>query len=256
MCYLCHMKLPLKTITILVCTALAAIFAYQAYWLYNLYITQKQEMETAVREAMRISDYNELVMRIAKLSNDKKSKHGEVSFKTGYALDKQNRLVNQGTQTKVSRNDTDAIVIQQGGWRDSLTIKRNRRGQNRFISVNINSQRTSNAPKPAAKNNMNTLFSGFVDKGQTEDDLTRMMQQGIHAGVDMVSEPDVRVFDSLLTSRLNDRHIDARHQLIQLSIMPHGVAGIKIDTLSTISTPGYVPSSDALVFDYNFDMST
>ena len=62
MCYLCHMKLPLKTITILVCTALAAIFAYQAYWLYNLYITQKQEMETAVREAMRISDYNELVM--------------------------------------------------------------------------------------------------------------------------------------------------------------------------------------------------
>ena len=77
------MKLPLKTITILVCTALVAIFAYQAYWLYNLYITQKQEMETAVREAMRISDYNELVMRIAKLSNDKKSKHGEVSFQTG-----------------------------------------------------------------------------------------------------------------------------------------------------------------------------
>ena len=256
MCYLCHMKLPLKTITILVCTALVAIFAYQAYWLYNLYITQKQEMETAVREAMRISDYNELVMRIAKLSNDKKSKHGEVSFQTGYALDKQNRLVNQGTQTKVSRNDTDAIVIQQGGWRDSLTVKRNRKGQNRFISVNINSQRTSNAPKPAAKNNKNTLFSGFVDKGQTEVDLTRMMQQGIHAGVDMVSEPDVRVFDSLLTSRLNDRHIDTRHQLIQLSIIPHGVAGIKIDTLSTISTPGYVPSSDALVFDYKYDMST
>ena len=53
------MKLPLKTITILVCTALVAIFAYQSYWLYNLYVTQKQEMETAVRESMRISDYNE-----------------------------------------------------------------------------------------------------------------------------------------------------------------------------------------------------
>ena len=245
MCYLCHMKLPLKTITILVCTALVAIFAYQAYWLYNLYITQKQEMETAVREAMRISDYNELVMRIAKLSNDKKSKHGEVSFQTGYALDKQNRLVNQGTQTKVSRNDTDAIVIQQGGWRDSLTVKRNRHGQNRFISVNINSQRTSNAPKPAAKNNKNTLFSGFVDKGQTEDDLTRMMQQGIHAGVDMVSEPDVRVFDSLLTSRLNDRHIDARHQLIQLSIMPNAVAGIKCPSHPQVHCCGFHPSNQA-----------
>ena len=239
------MKLPLKTITILVCTALVAIFAYQAYWLYNLYITQKQEMETAVREAMRISDYNELVMRIAKLSNDKKSKHGEVSFQTGYALDKQNRLVNQGTQTKVSRNDTDAIVIQQGGWRDSLTVKRNRHGQNRFISVNINSQRTSNAPKPAAKNNKNTLFSGFVDKGQTEDDLTRMMQQGIHAGVDMVSEPDVRVFDSLLTSRLNDRHIDARHQLIQLSIMPNAVAGIQCPSHPQVHCCGFHPSNQA-----------
>ena len=61
------MKLPLKTITILVCTAIFAIFAYQSYWLYNFYVTQKQEMETAVSEWMRISDYNELVLRIAKL---------------------------------------------------------------------------------------------------------------------------------------------------------------------------------------------
>ena len=248
------MKLPLKTITILVCTALFAIFAYQSYWLYNFYVTQKQEMETAVEEAMRISDYNELVMRIAKLSNDKKAKHGEVSFQTGYALDKQNRLVNQGTQTKVSRNDTDAIVIQQGGWRDSLTVRRNRQGQNRRITVNINSQRTSNTPQPAVEGKKETMFKGMVDKGQTMDDLTRMMQQGIHAGIDMVREPDIRVFDSLLTTRLNDRHIDSRHQLIQLKIMPRAIAVQKIDTLSTIITPGYVPSMEALVFDYKYDM--
>ena len=138
MCYLCHMKLPLKTITILVCTALVAIFAYQAYWLYNLYITQKQEMETAVRESMRISDYNELVLRIAKLSKDKKAKHGEVSIQTGYAREKDNRHINQGTQTTVTSTDTDDIVIQQAGWRESLTVKRNRHGQNRRIMVNIN----------------------------------------------------------------------------------------------------------------------
>ena len=249
------MKLPLKTITILVCTALAAIFAYQAYWLYNLYVTQKQEMETAVRESMRISDYNELVLRIAKLSKDKKAKHGEVSFQTGYALDKDNRLINQGTQTKVTRNDTDAIVIQQAGWRDSLTVKRNRHGQNRRIMVNINSQRTSNTPRPAVEGKKETMFKGMVDKGQTMDDLTRMMQQGIHAGIDMMREPDIRVFDSLLTTRLNDRHIDSKHQLIQLKIMPRALAVQKIDTLSTIITPGYVPSTEALVFDYKYDMS-
>ena len=249
------MKLPLKTITILVCTALVAIFAYQSYWLYNLYVTQKQEMETAVRESMRISDYNELVLRIAKLSKDKKAKHGEVSFQTGYALDKDNRLINQGTQTKVTRNDTDAIVIQQAGWRDSLTVKRNRHGQNRRIMVNINSQRTSNTPRPAVEGKKETMFKGMVDKGQTMYDLTRMMQQGIHAGIDMMREPDIRVFDSLLTTRLNDRHIDSKHQLIQLKIMPRALAVQKIDTLSTIITPGYVPSTEALVFDYKYDMS-
>ena len=236
------MKLPLKTITILVCTALIAIFAYQSYWLYNLYVTQKQEMETAVRESLRISDYNELVLRIAKLSKAKKAKHGEVSFQTGYALDKDNKLVNQGTRTKVTRNDTDAIVIQQAGWRDSLTVKRRRQGKNRMLYVNINSQRTDNAPKSAVVGNKETMFVGMVDKKQTVDDLTKMMQQGIHSGIDMVSEPDIRVFDSLLTARLTERHIDSRHRLQQLSIMPQALAGVIIDTLATITTPGYVPS--------------
>lgn len=249
------MKLPLKTITILVCTALIAIFAYQSYWLYNLYVTQKQEMETAVKESMRISDYNELVMRIAKLSKDKKAKHGEVSFQTGYALDKDNKLVNQGTRTKVTRNDTDAIVIQQSGWRDSLTVKRKRKGHNRMLYVNINSQRTANAPKSAVVGNKETMFVGMVDKKQTMDDLTRMMQQGIHSGIDIVSEPDIRVFDSLLTVRLTERHIDSHHRLQQLSIMPQALAGVKVDTLATIMTPGYTPSAESLVFDYKYDSS-
>ena len=249
------MKLPLKTITILVCTALIAIFAYQSYWLYNLYVTQKQEMETAVRESLRISDYNELVLRIAKLSKAKKAKHGEVSFQTGYSLDKNNKLVNQGTRTKVTRNDTDAIVIQQAGWRDSLTVKRRRQGKNRMLYVNINSQRTDNAPKSAVVGNKETMFVGMVDKKQTVDDLTKMMQQGIHSGIDMVSEPDIRVFDSLLTARLTERHIDSRHRLQQLSIMPQALAGVKIDTLATVTTTGYVPSAESLVFDYKYDSS-
>ena len=212
-------------------------------------------METAVRESMRISDYNELVMRIAKLSKDKKAKHGEVSFQTGYALDKDNKLVNQGTRTKVTRNDTDAIVIQQSGWRDSLTVKRKRKGHNRMLYVNINSQRTANAPKSAVVGNKETMFMGMVDRKQSVNDLTRMMQQGIHSGIDIVSEPDIRVFDSLLTARLSDRHIDSRHRLQQLSIMPQALAGVKVDTLATIMTPGYTPSAESLVFDYKYDSS-
>lgn len=82
-----------------------------------------------------------------------------------------------------------------------------------------------------------------------------MMQQGIHSGIDIVSEPDIRVFDSLLTLRLTERHIDSRHHLQQLSIMPQALAGVKIDTLATIRTPGYSPSAESLVFDYKYDSS-
>ena len=72
----------------------------------------------------------------------------------------------------------------------------------------------------------------------------------------MVSEPDIRVFDSLLTARLTERHIDSRHRLQQLSIMPQALAGVIIDTLATITTPGYVPSIKSLVFDYKYDTSS
>ena len=249
------MKLPLKTITILVCTALAAIFVYQSYWLYNLYVTQKQEMETAVREAMRISDYNELVLRITRLSNEKNARHGEVSFQTGYTLDKNNRLVSQGMQTKVTRNDTDAIVIHQGGWRDSLTIKRTKQGQNRNLSINVNSRRTGNAPKSVITANKDALFVGMVEKKQSENDLTRMMQQGIHSGIDLLSEPDIRVFDSLLTARLTERHIDSRHRLEQLCVVLQAMDRLKIDTLATVNTTDYQPSDESLVFDYTYDMA-
>ena len=208
-------------------------------------------METAVKEAMRISDYNELVLRITRLSNDKNARHGEVSFQTGYTLDKDNRLVNQGMQTKVTTNDTDAIVIHQGGWRDSLTIKRTKQGQNRNLSINVNSRHTG-----VVADSKDALFVGMVEKKQSENDLVRMMQQGIHSGIDMVSEPDIRVFDSLLSARLTERHIDSRHRLQQLSIMPQALAGVIIDTLATITTPGYVPSIESLVFDYKYDTSS
>ena len=124
-----------------------------------------------------------------------------------------------------------------------------------MLYVNINSQRTGNAPKSAVAGNKETMFVGMVDKKQSVDDLTKMMQQGIHSGIDMVSEPDIRVFDSLLTVRLTERHIDSRHRLQQLSIMPQALAGVKIDTLATVTTTGYVPSAESLVFDYKYDSS-
>ena len=77
------MKLPSKYIALVVILSLAAIFAYQAYWLTNLYRTQRQTMERNITEALRMSDYNEMILRILTLEQDS-TEHGEVSVSAGY----------------------------------------------------------------------------------------------------------------------------------------------------------------------------
>ena len=58
-------KKPLvEHIVILVICSLIGIFVYQAYWLTGLYRTMKSEMESNIRDAMRTSDFNEVVLRI------------------------------------------------------------------------------------------------------------------------------------------------------------------------------------------------
>lgn len=58
------MKLPLKYIAILVILSLAGIFSYQAYWLGGLYRTMRNDLERNIIEAMRMSDYNEMMLRV------------------------------------------------------------------------------------------------------------------------------------------------------------------------------------------------
>ena len=77
------MKLPSKYIALVVILSLTAIFAYQTYWLVNLYHTQRLAAEHDITEAMRLSDYNELILRIEQLQQDS-IEHGEVSVSAGY----------------------------------------------------------------------------------------------------------------------------------------------------------------------------
>ena len=78
------MKLPSKPIALVVVLSLAAIFAYQAYWLVNLYRTQCRAAEHDIMESMRISDYNEIILRVEQMSRDSLGQHGEVSVSAGY----------------------------------------------------------------------------------------------------------------------------------------------------------------------------
>lgn len=245
-------RLPLRTITILVCAALAAIFSYQVYWLYSLYDLRKQEMLSDIVDAMRICDYNEMVLRMAAMAAGK-SRHGEVAFQSGYAIDKDRKLVNAGTRTTVKTQDSDEVVIQRNNWSDSLTIKRSsgRHGK-RYINVNVKSGKTKETPRPAVMGDKDKMFVAMVDSKKSVEDLTKMMQQGIHDGIDMIMEPDLRVFDSLLTKRLEDWRIDPRHRLEQLLVIDGNPKQTRIDTVNVMTTPGYKPSAEALVIDYQY----
>ena len=77
------MKLPLKYIALLVILSLAGVFAYQTYWLTSLYRTQRSEMEKDIREALRTSDYNEMIARVRRMQNDSLAQ-AEVTVSTGY----------------------------------------------------------------------------------------------------------------------------------------------------------------------------
>ena len=80
------MRLPLKYIAVLVILSLAGIFSYQAYWLGGLYRTMRNDMERNIIEAMRMSDYNEMMLRVEKLRKDS-TDHGEVSVSAGFEKD-------------------------------------------------------------------------------------------------------------------------------------------------------------------------
>ena len=69
------MKLPFKPIAILVIISLLGIFIYQAYWITGLYKTMKHELEQSIVEAMRMSDYNEMMLRVKDMQKENKA-HG------------------------------------------------------------------------------------------------------------------------------------------------------------------------------------
>lgn len=97
------MRLPLKYIAVLVILSLAGIFSYQAYWLGGLYRTMRNDMERNIIEAMRMSDYNEMMLRVEKLRKDS-TDHGEVSVSAGFEKDGIESKAYVHSTTSIDRN--------------------------------------------------------------------------------------------------------------------------------------------------------
>ncbi|HIZ32998.1 MAG TPA: HAMP domain-containing histidine kinase [Candidatus Bacteroides merdigallinarum] len=210
------MKLPSKYIALVVILSLAAIFAYQAYWLVNLYHTQCREVERDITEAMRLSDYNELILRIERLKADS-VRHGEVTVSAGY-------------------NDNNPYV-------QSRTIVTEQRGDSTFINLRQREVKDTAAISPSLHTNDSTDF--LFRRKNTIQDLANYFQRGLHAGLDVLHEPDFATYDSLLCDELRRAGLNVPYRLMQLC---------ENDTLNIHSTAGYLPSPDANVYEYAYDL--
>ena len=282
------MKLPFKYIATLVVVSLLGIFAYQAYWLTGLYHTMHDDMVRGINEAMRMSDYNEMMMRIDKMQQEN-VRHGYVDVSAGYdgegksyvrsstTVDYADSLEHSDLQKKLmSKVDSVSVSYPNDSTRVEVSIQKdapmlskedsilfidNRKGKKRAEWINPDSaqqhleEAVQDSPRAAlsAKGGLEMILRNQ----NTMLELATYFQRGLHSGLDIITDPDVALYDSLLTVLLQERGVNMPHRLMHLHKggSPDSTFTF-IDTLEVMGTPGYTPSSKAMTYNYSFDINT
>lgn len=166
------MKLPSPLIALLVIMSLIGIFIYQAYWITGLYSTMKQDMEKNIRNAIRMSDYNEVILRLNTLKDvypDNAGKNGMIEANIGGTSDSTYLNV-------VSHVEEDALHTNQSQVIDERPFETTLKGTE---GVEL---------------------------------LAVSLQRGIHSGLDVITKIDIHKYDSLLTEALALHAITTPHR--------------------------------------------
>lgn len=229
------MKLPLKHIVILVICSLTGIFVYQAYWLTGLYRTMKQDMENTIRDAMRTSDFNEIVLRVNELQKDN-VEHGSVTVSAGYGADG-NSLVTSQTISYTDSTHKDTVHSRTETIAD--TVKTNTEGDEAQAIASSGSG-----------------LDVLLKKQDSLKDLLLSIQQGIHAGVDTYIDINLQRYDSLLNNVLQEHDIEIPHHTLLIHTGRNADSTIMyIDTIGMAGDSSYIPTPRAIRYDYDFNMS-
>lgn len=258
------MKLPLKYIAALVIVSLIGIFSYQAYWLVGLYHTMSDDMERNIIEAMRMSDYNEMMLRVEEMQKDT-IEHGEVSVSAGYQDDGEGKHAFVRSSTTIDREGTQAVTTTQRTFpptNDStanvLFIDKSKEED----SVQWMRQDSAQKKLEESIKDTNEVHSALRAEGTLDMllrnqnsilELATYFQRGLHSGLDIILDPNVAVYDSLLTLQLQERGIVLPHRLEHLyTNETHQF----VDTLAVTGTTGYIPGPKAKQYNYAFDLNT
>lgn len=253
------MNIPYKYIALLVITSLVAIFAYQTYWLVSLYHSQKRDMEQKISDAMGISDYGEVGLRIKGMRADTAGVHGEIGISAGYV----NKSSAVSTNIDVKSGEGDNKVISKrtivmhhpsSSAGSSLNMRQGKgntviEGETTFTPDTATQEQS--ADKAGKKK-----WSQQKDMFESDDmsRFTQILQQGLHTGLDGLKPINFAVYDSLLHRNLLRWGIDVPYRLDRVLVkMENDSVVASVDTLDTRTRGGYVPSADALTFSYAYD---
>lgn len=268
------MKLPFRPIAILVIISLLGIFIYQAYWITGLYKTMKHELEQSIVEAMRMSDYNEMMLRVKEMQKENKA-HGSVEVSAGYNSDSGKSFVRSSTTVNQTDSAGSRSLLKEGipmkydsvsvsypndSTRDIL-FTRGQEGTNISVWAERDSVKevledtVINEDEPQASLRAEGGIDMMLRDQSSMVELATFIQRGMHSGLDIFIEPDIAVYDSLLNTYLQERGLKLPYRLERL----HSGADpdstlVYTDTLAIVGTPGYMPSEKAKQYNYAFDI--
>lgn len=164
---------------------------------------------------------------------------------------------NSSVQAIITR---DGIAVPDSD--DVLFIERNKdRNKAQWLNADSAQKKLEAAIKdtdvpPQAALRANSGLDVILRDQNSMLELATYFQRGLHSGLDVISDPDVLVYDSLLTFQLKDRGITLPHRLEHIYTNDKASPHTFTDTLAVAGTPGYVPSPEAKLYEYAFDIST
>lgn len=200
---------------ILAFLALFAISAYQVYWLVQIYSTLSSALRKDVQEAMRSSDFEEIVNRVERLKDE--SIGGKMDVTVAPDASHEKAVVRNRYTPREQDGDT--------------------------VSRDFNGQVPDD----------NIAYEDFVNMLKSEQDVVQVglhMQRGLHTGLDLLRPVDVRFYDKVLARKLDSLGLRSNHATLLLHSGNDGQA-VLTDTLMAIGIDRIRMRADTFRLDIN-----
>ena len=238
------MKNNLKHIAVAVIIVMACLFTYQSWWLIRMYRSEVAKTENAVRTAIRNCDFEEMITRLQKAREEKSGVGftGDITVGAGYGSG--GTVVSQISTTQYEQ---DTLGRQINGHITGVT--------KRVSQTTSSVVQTDSLPPKPERSEQESMFESL-------DNMSVQMIRGMHTGIDAIDgNLNFGLLDSLLTVSLKEAGLDGQHK-IELITFADSLVNLNVTVvekgepkvLASLCTDGYVPSDDAISFEYVFDV--